>query len=226
MGKLAHSMRIAAVVAATCLASAAHATTRLDQKLIDARSVYRELLSSPDRSVPEALRRRCTCIAVIPHVIKGALGYGARYGQGVMSCRDDHGKWSPPSFISLAGGSVGFQIGAESTDLVLFFMSERGARSLLTSSKITLGGDVSLAAGPVGRSGEASTDLKLSAEIYSYAKSKGLFAGASIEGARLAANQRANAEYYGRRVSVKQLLLEHRAPKVPGAAEDFRRALP
>src|SRR5437762_2479527 len=140
MDKLGRSTRIAAAaaVAATCFASSARATTRLDQKLIDARSVYRELLSSPDRSVPAALRKQCTCIAVIPHVIKGALGYGARYGQGVMSCRDERGEWSPPSFVSLAGGSVGFQIGAETTDLVLFFMSERGARSLLTSSKITL----------------------------------------------------------------------------------------
>ena len=122
-------------------------------------------------------------IAVIPGVIKGAFGWGARYGQGVVSCRNKVGVWSPPAFLRLTGGSFGFQIGAEKSDLVLFFMSERGAKSLL-ESKFTLGGQLSVAAGPVGRTGEASTDLKFDAEIYSYAKSKGLFAGISLEGAR------------------------------------------
>jgi lipid-binding SYLF domain-containing protein len=110
--------------------------------------------------------------------------------------------------------------------LVLFFMSERGASSLMTSSKITLGGKASVAAGPFGRSGEASTDLKLDAEIYTYAKSKGLFAGLSIEGARLAADKKSNAQYYGQPVTVKQLLFEHWAPRVPEEAEAFRMALP
>jgi lipid-binding SYLF domain-containing protein len=143
-----------------------------------------------------------------------------------MSCRDAGGAWSPVCFVGLTGGSVGFQIGAETSDLVLFFMNERGARSLMTGSKFTLGGQASVAAGPLGRSGEASTDLKLDAEIYTYAKSKGLFAGLSIAGARLAADKKANAQFYGRPVTVKALLFDRKAPRAPEAAETFRKALP
>lgn len=198
---------------------------QLDQRLRDAIAVYRELLASPDRGVPEALLRDCKCIAVIPHVIKGAMVYGARHGTGVMSCRGADG-WSPPSFVSLTGGSWGLQIGGESSDLVLFFMNERGARSLMTSSQVTLGGKASVAAGPVGRTGEASTDLKLDAEVYTYAKTKGLFAGLSVEGARLSNDKRANTRYYGRNVTGKQLLFEHRAIRVPAEAQEFRAALP
>lgn len=229
MNRLSGSIVGAAVIAAIGLASPAFTAdtgTKLDQKLKDATVVYHELLSTPDRGVPEALLKKCQCIAVIPHVIKGAFVYGARFGTGVMSCRNAEGNWSPPSFVDITGGSWGLQIGGESSDLVLFFTSERGARSLMTSSKITLGGQASVAAGPFGRSGEASTDLKLNAEIYTYAKSKGLFAGLSIAGARLAADKKSNAQYYGQPVSVKQLLFEHQAPRVPEEAEAFRKALP
>jgi lipid-binding SYLF domain-containing protein len=229
MTKLGVSIGLVAVVATLGLASpvlAADTDTKLGQKLTDATAVYHELLSSPDRGVPEALLKDCKCIAVIPHVIKGALVYGARFGTGVMSCRNEHGTWSPPSFVRLYGGSWGLQIGGESSDLVLFFTSGRGARSLMTSSQITLGGQASVAAGPFGRSGEASTDLKLNAEIYTYAKSKGLFAGLSLAGARLSADKKSNALYYGRPVTVKQLLFEHKAPRGPEEAEAFRKALP
>jgi lipid-binding SYLF domain-containing protein len=229
MIKLCGSIVVAAGIAAIGLASPAFAVDtdpKLDQKLKDATAVYHELLATPDRGVPEALLKQCRCIAVIPHVLKGAFVFGARFGRGVMSCRNPEGNWSPPSFVSITGGSWGLQIGGESSDLVLFFMSERGARSLMTSSKITLGGKASVAAGPLGRSGEASTDLKLTAEIYTYAKSKGLFAGLSLEGARLAADKKSNARYYGQPVSVQQLLFERRAPRVPEEAEAFRTTLP
>ncbi len=229
MIKFTGSFGAALAIAAIGLASPAlaeEAGTKLDQKLTDATAVYHELLSTPDRGVPEALLKQCRCIAVIPHVIKGAFVFGARFGKGVMGCRNAEGSWSPPSFVTITGGSWGLQIGGESSDLVLFFMSERGARSLMTGSKVTLGGTVSVAAGPLGRSGEASTDLKLNAEIYTYAKAKGLFAGLAIEGARLAADKKSNARYYGEPVTVKQLLFEHKAPKVPAAAEAFRSALP
>lgn len=198
---------------------------KLGQRLKDATSVYKELLSSPDRGVPEVLLKDCKCIAVFPHVIKGAMVYGARHGTGVMSCRNSSG-WTPPTFVSLTGGSWGLQVGGESSDLVLFFMSERGARSLMTSSQVTLGGKASVAAGPFGRTGEASTDLKLDAEVYTYAKTKGLFAGLSIEGARLSSDQKANSRYYGRYVTAKQLLFEDKVPRVPTEAQEFRTALP
>jgi lipid-binding SYLF domain-containing protein len=229
MNRLSGVILGAAVIVAIGMTPPVHAANteaKLDQKLTDATAVYHELLSTPDRGLPEALRKQCQCIAVIPHVLKGAFVYGARFGTGVMSCRSVEGRWSPPSFVRLYGGSWGLQIGGESSDLVLFFMSERGARSLMTSSKITLGGQAGVAAGPFGRSGEASTDLKLNAEIYTYAKSKGLFAGLSIAGARFAADEKANALYYGQPVSVKELLFEHRAPRAAGEAEEFRKALP
>ena len=229
MNRLSGSFALVAAMAALGLASPAFTAdtdTKLDQKLKDATAVYHELLSTPDRGVPEALLKDCKCIAVIPHVVKGALVYGGRYGTGVMTCRDARGRWSPPCFVSLTGGSWGLQIGGESSDLVLFFMNERGARSLMTSSKITLGGQASVAAGPFGRSGEASTDLKLNAEIYTYAKSKGLFAGLSIAGARLAADRKSNALYYGRPVTVKELLFEQRAPRSPEEGKAFLTVLP
>lgn len=197
----------------------------LSDKLVEAKNVYTQLLALPDRAVPEALLKECQCIAVIPNAMKGALGYGARFGSGAISCRIDSG-WSAPSFIKLSGGSVGLQIGAESSDLVLFFMNQDGAKSLLTGSKVTLGGKASVAAGPFGRSGEASTDLKLNAEIYSYAKSKGLFAGLSFEGARLAAENDWNNTYYGPGSTVKKLLFEPTDTSLPAPAEDFRRTLP
>lgn len=143
----------------------------------------------------------------------------------MISCRDSSGAWSPVSFLTLAGGSFGLQIGGERSDVVLFFMTERGSRSLL-SSKFTLGGTASIAAGPVGRSAEASTDLKLDAEIYSYAKSKGLFAGISLEGARLAPDEKANREYYGSPVSAESLLFAGRGIEDPAESREFRRRLP
>jgi SH3 domain-containing YSC84-like protein 1 len=229
MRRIGIMLGIAAVIAATGLtqpAFAKDADEKLEVKLTDATAVLHELLTSPDRGVPQDLLKKCRCIAVLPHVLKGAFVYGARFGSGVMSCRNAGGAWSPPSFVGLTGGSVGPQIGAETSDLVLFFMSERGARSLMTGSKFTLGGAGSVAAGPMGRTGEASTDLKLDAEIYTYAKAKGLFAGLSISGARLAADKKSNAEYYGRSVTVKQLLFDQNAPKSPDGMDQFRKSLP
>lgn len=217
------------IAAAAWLAGAAPAAAAeagdLDRKLEAAGRVYRELLQTPDREIPERLLSDCRCVAVIPRALKGALGWGARYGQGVVSCRDDAGRWSPALFLKLTGGSFGFQIGAEASDIVLFFMTEHGARSLL-ESKFTLGGKVSVAAGPAGRSAEASTDLTLDAEIYSYAKAKGLFAGLSVEGARLAPDTKANATYYGRRVDPARVLFDHQVPRRPDSAASFLDALP
>lgn len=198
---------------------------KLVTKVNTAREVYVELLAEPDRSVPKALLERCKCVAVIPHAVKGAIGFGARFGQGVMSCRDSASRWSPITFVKLTGGSFGFQFGGETSDYVLFFMTDRGARSLL-DSKFTLGGKASIAAGPAGRSAEASTDLKFDAEIYSYAKSKGLFAGVSLEGARLAPDGNANTTFYGERVDPRELLFSHRVGRLPPSAKAFLEVLP
>lgn len=176
--------------------------------------------------MPQKLLDEAKCVVVIPGMVKGALGFGARWGNGVMSCR--HGQeWTAPIFVSLKGGSWGFQIGAEKTDLVLFLMNEKGARSLVTKSKFTLGGNASVAAGPLGRSGEAATDLNLNAEIYSYAKSKGLFAGISVEGASLKPSTDANEIYYGKPVSPQSVLFANEAPSpLPAEAKDFLSVLP
>jgi lipid-binding SYLF domain-containing protein len=213
------------LVAAALPSTATAADPKLDSRLRNAAAVYKELLGAEDREIPEALLGKCRCVAVIPRVIKGAIGWGARHGSGAISCRESGGAWSPPVFLKLTGGSFGFQIGAEASDVVLFFMTDRGARSLL-ESKFTLGGTVGIAAGPLGRTAEASTDLKLDAEIYSYAKSKGLFAGVSLEGARLAPDTGAIKRYYGKTVSPEALLFKGSNVEVPASGQEFLRALP
>lgn len=224
MRNIAQRAGMLALIAAAAFAPIANADEA--RVMSDAREVFQELLNEPDRGVPEKLLENARAIAVIPNSVKGAIGYGARFGSGVMSRRNEDGSWTAPAFITLAGGSWGLQVGAESTDLVVFFMTDRSARSLMKSSKIKLGGNLSVAAGPVGRSAEAATDLKLNAEIYTYAKSKGLFAGISLEGARLSSDNKANREYYGQAVTTKQLLFEGKRPASRAEAQEFVTALP
>ncbi len=200
------------------------AGTDLPKKVANARLAYLELLETPDRGVPERLLEDCKCIAILPNVIKGAFGWGGKHGRGVLACRREGG-WSAPIFVTLTGGSFGFQIGAQSTDVVLFFMTTRSVRSLL-ETRFTLGGDVSVAAGPLGRSAEAATDLKLKAEIYSYAKSRGLFAGISVAGSRLAPYQKGINRYYGKRHWPDRILFEGETPQLPAEARELVKALP
>lgn len=195
------------------------------ERLDKARVVFQEIRDMKDQNIPAPLMERARCVAVFPGMVKGALGWGARVGKGVMSCRDASGHWGPPIFLSVKGGSFGFQIGVEKADVVLFFMNDKSARSLL-ESKFTLGGKAGLAAGPIGRTAEASTDLKLDAEIYSYARSKGIFAGISLEGARMAPDDKAMQRFYGAPVSARKVLLTHAAPNEPPAARAFVEALP
>jgi SH3 domain-containing YSC84-like protein 1 len=215
----------AVAVAGVASADPAEEVAAQGKKLTDATAVYHELVASGDRAVPKELLEKCKCIAVLPGVFKAAVGYGARHGSGVMACRTSTG-WSAPAFVNISGGSMGLQLGAESTDLALFFMNDRGARSLVNGSRITLGGKASVAAGPFGRSGEAATNLELKSEIYSYSRSKGLFAGVSLEGARLAPNKQDITSYYGQGVTYKQLLFGALPSKMPAAAEEFRNTLP
>jgi len=197
----------------------------LAARVVRSLEVYHEMGKTPDRAIPESLLKDCKCIAIFPHVIKGAFIFGARHGRGVVTCRNPKGEWSPPAFFTLSGGSWGFQIGAEASDVVLFFMTERGAKSLL-ESKFTLGGKLGVAAGPVGRTAEASTDLKLNAEIYSYARSKGLFAGISLEGARLTMDEKSIEKYYGEPVETRAILFDHRVPRRPPEVARLLGALP
>lgn len=194
-------------------------------RLEAAGAVYTEIRNMPDAELPEALLERCHCIAVFPGVVKGAFGFGARRGHGVMSCRDTAGVWSAPSFLSLSGGSFGLQLGIEKADVVLFFMTERGARSFL-ESEFTLGAKAGVAAGPVGRSAEAATDIALDAEIYSYGRSKGLFAGLSLEGARINTDRSAIKRFYGVAHEPIAILFDRAVPKPPAPAKGLLDALP
>lgn len=207
------------------LPSLALASSREAARLRDARSVLQETLAAKDAGVPRQLLEKCHCIAVFPGVVKGALGWGGRFGRGVISCRGEGRQWSAPSFLTLSGGSVGLQIGVEKADVVLFLMSGRGARSFV-GSEFTLGAKGGLAAGPVGRTAEGATDIRLDAEIYSYARARGLFAGVSLEGARVNSDRKAIAGFYGMRIPPEDLLFGSGRPKLPAAAAEFVRALP
>ncbi len=188
-------------------------------------TVYQALIKSKDGGVPASLLKKCRCVVVIPHVIKAAFGFGGRHGNGIASCKGKKGKWSPLSFVKLSGGSFGFQLGAQSSDMVLFLMTDKSVQGLM-GSKFTLGGDASVAAGPVGRSVEAGTDINLRAEIYSYARSKGLFAGISLEGASLRADGTAIEKFYGQEVDPRAILMDHKVPKIPYIAREFTKVLP
>ena len=188
-------------------------------------SVFKALMKSKDGGVPASLLEKCQCVVVIPHVIKAAFGFGGRHGNGIASCKGKKGNWSPLSFVKLSGGSFGFQIGAQSSDMVLFLMTDKSIQGLM-GNKFTLGADASVAAGPVGRSVEADTDITFRAEIYSYARSKGLFAGISLEGASLRADNTAIKKFYGQEVDPKAILIDHKVPNTPYIAREFTKALP
>jgi len=169
--------------------------------------VMQEVLDVPD-NIPQELLEKAECVIVIPSMTKLALGIGGSYGRGAMVCRTGkafNGPWGAPAMYSLEGGSVGFQIGAESTDLVLLVMNNRGVDALL-SSKVKLGADASAAAGPKGRTIEASTDASMRAEILSYSRARGLFAGVSLEGTSLRADDDANRQVYGRKLTARAII--------------------
>jgi len=200
-------------------------TSKEADRVDQARTVFQEISKSPDANVPKQLMDQAKCVAIFPGMIKGALGWGARMGRGVMSCRDAAGKWGPPVFLRVSGGSWGLQAGVEKTDVLLFFMNEESARTL-EKSEFSLGAKGAVAAGPVGRSAEASTDLKLDSQVYSYSRSKGLFAGLSLEGARMSTDKDAMRKYYGANVDTKTVLFDHQAPTTPPSAQAFMESLP
>ena len=170
--------------------------------------VMSEILNIPD-DIPSDILDKAECVIVLPSVIKFAIGFGGSYGRGVMSCRSGKnfsGRWSAPSMMALEGGSIGFQLGGQATDFVLLVMNRRGADSILTS-KVKLGGDVSAAAGPKGRSATASTDVTMRAEILSYSRSRGLFAGISLAGSTLRPDNDGNERLYGKGVTAQDIVI-------------------
>lgn len=171
-------------------------------------TVLRDLTSTPENSIPKGLLQRAEAIVVIPSLVKGGFIVGAKHGKGVLSVRDDERRWSSPAFMKMTGGSIGWQIGVESVDLVLLVMNRGGINDLL-SDKFTLGGNMSVAAGPVGRNADAATDVKLGSEILAYSRAKGLFAGASLEGASLTGDKDSNEAFYGTKISPREIIDRH-----------------
>jgi len=180
---------------------------REQERVKDAGVVLKEILNIPD-DIPQELLDKAECVIILPSVKKGAFGVGASYGRGVMVCRGgEHykGKWGAPALYALEGISIGFQLGGQATDFVLLVMNPKGAESLLYS-KVKLGADASAAAGPKGRTAEGATDVVMDAEILSYSRNKGLFAGVSLEGSTLRSDGSANEKLYGRKLSAKEII--------------------
>jgi SH3 domain-containing YSC84-like protein 1 len=169
-----------------------------------AAQVFKEIMDAPDQGIPQDLLKSAKCIAIIPGEVKFAFIFGGNYGRGLATCRTGHG-WSAPMFVAIDGGSVGYQIGGSSTDLVMLFMNDRALQSLL-SDKFKLGADASVAAGPVGRHASADTDLKLKAEVLSYSRAKGIFAGVSLDGAVVQADKSGDEAMYGHDVDRHEIL--------------------
>src|SRR6202162_3489381 len=191
------------------------------ERVKEAGEVVKEILDIPD-NIPQDLLDKAECVVVLPSVLKGAFGVGASYGRGVMICRGgEHytGPWGAPALYALEGVSIGFQLGGQATDFVLLVMNPKGARSLL-SSKVKLGADASAAAGPKGRTAEGATDIVMNAEILSYSRNKGLFAGISLEGSTLRSDGSANEKLYGKKLSAKEIIVEHKVG-VPASAKEL-----
>jgi lipid-binding SYLF domain-containing protein len=213
---------------AVCLsvaASAVYAATKEQKRLESCGVVMQQVLNIPD-NLPQQVLAKAECVIVFPSVLRLAFGMGKEYGRGAMVCRtgkDFNGPWGAPAMYALEGDSLGMQIGGEATDLILLVMNQRGAASIL-SSKIKLGGDASAAAGPKGRDASANTDLWMRAEILSYSRSRGLFAGISLEGSTLRPDNKANERVYGRKIKARAILLGNKVA-IPPTARHLVRVL-
>lgn len=198
----------------------AHAGENESKRAKEAVRVLKEVMMAPDKGIPSNLLKRAYAIAVIPDVIKAGFVIGGRHGEGLIAVKSPDGTWSNPSFVSMTGGSLGFQAGVSSTDVVLIFRTPRGVDNII-HGKFTLGADASVAAGPVGRDAQASTDGELKAEIFSYSRSRGLFAGVALDGSVIAIDNDANQAVYGQGVTPRRIF-EGGVTHVPGAVVDFR----
>lgn len=207
-----------ALALVTMLAWNAAAQDKEQDRVENAGKVMKEIMDIPD-NIPQSVIDKADCVVVLPSVLKFAIGIGGSYGRGVMTCRGGktfHGRWSPPTMMALEGGSFGLQLGGQATDFVLLLMNT-GAASSILSSKVKLGGDVSAAAGPVGRTASAETDVTLQAQILSYSRARGLFAGISLAGSTLRPDNSANKNLYGKDVSARSIVFLHSVPAPPSA---------
>jgi SH3 domain-containing YSC84-like protein 1 len=213
------------LVLLTMIASPAFAQKKEQERVANAGTVMQEILNIPD-DIPQSIIDKADCVVVLPSVLKFAFVFGGSYGRGVMTCRggeDFKGPWGAPTMMALEGGSFGLQLGGQATDFVLLLMSPRSAKSILTS-KVKLGGDISAAAGPVGRNASAETDVTFRAEILSYSRARGLFAGISLAGSTLRPDNEANKSLYGKQVSPQDIVFKGAVP-VPESAKVLLDAL-
>jgi lipid-binding SYLF domain-containing protein len=182
--------------------------------------VLKEVMEAPDKAIPKDLLQNAHAVAVVPDVIKAGFVIGGRHGSGLITVKTRDGTWSNPSFVSMTGGSIGFQAGVSSTDVILVFRTQRGVDSIV-HGKFTLGADASAAAGPVGRTAQAATDAQLKAEIYSYSRARGLFAGAALDGTAITIDNDANQAVYGKGVTARRIF-DGGVQNVPNPVVDFR----
>ena len=214
--------RYAQIVVCLLVALSSFAQHKEDDRLKQSYTVLKEILDTPDKGIPTDLLNKAACVVVYPSVIKAALIVGGSYGRGVITCRtgkDFGGPWSAPAMFALEGGSVGLQIGGEATDFVLLVMNEKGAQSVL-SSKVKLGADASAAAGPVGRTASAETDVAMKAEILSWSRARGVFAGISLEGSTMRSDNDGNKHLYGKELSAKEIVREGKV-QTPAAGKSL-----
>ena len=199
-----------------------HAADTPQERLADAANVFTEIMDTPDKGIPQDLLEKAHCVVIVPGMKQAGFIVGGKYGRGFVTCRKPGAGWSAPAAMRVEGGSFGFQIGASSTDVVMLVMNDRGMRRLM-EDKFTLGAEATVAAGPVGRQSTAQTDAQLSAEILSWSRSKGLFAGIALTGATLRPDQDVDQELYGRKLTNKEILTGTLAP--PDAARPLLAAL-
>ncbi len=200
---------VAQILLLLLVSSAAIAADRGDEvkRLRRATDVFQEMMKTPDKGIPQDLLDKSECIGVVPGLKKGGLGLGGKYGKGLVMCRKPDRSWTAPSFITIEGGSAGFQIGFEQIDLVMLIMNREGMNKLI-GDKFTIGADASAAAGPVGRQSAAQTNIRLDAQILTYSRAKGLFAGISLDGATLRQDKDDNRDFYGKDIDARKILLE------------------
>jgi lipid-binding SYLF domain-containing protein len=193
------------------------------KRINEAAAVIRELHTTPDKDIPQSIWDKAKCVIVVPGLKRAAFVFGGEYGKGVASCRKSDGGWTPPSFVQIAKGTWGAQIGAAEVDLVMLVTNERGVEKMLRN-KVTLGAEASAAAGPVGRDAQAATDAVLQAEILAWSRSRGLFAGVNVGGGQLSPDEESNRNLYGRAITAREILVDGKAPQ-PAAAKPFADAL-
>ena len=205
---------------ALLLALPATAATSEERRVADAADVLDQLLRIPERSIPPALLSRAYAVAVIPNVVKVGFGVGGRRGRGILVVRQDDSSWSNPAFITMTGGSIGWQVGAQSTDVILVFRTRKGVERI-ANGQFTLGADASVAAGPVGRHTSVATDIRFQAEVVSYSRSRGLFAGVAFEGAGITMDRKANVAFYGSTSMTPEKIFASSPNIAPNIANDF-----